>query len=75
MQDMRRSFFPQFIEIQGGGGTPYNSLYEEAPFERDTFFRLQVYKRLGISQVEVYKRVGRSVIEVFKWAFNRKKVE
>ena len=26
------------------------------------FFRLQVYKRLGISQVEVYKRVGKSVV-------------
>ena len=48
-----------------GGGTPYNGLYGEAPFERGTFFRLQVYKhdeRVGISQVEVYKRVGKSVI-------------
>ena len=46
----------------GGGGTPYNGLYGEAPPERGTFFRLQVYKRVGISQVEVYKRVGKSVI-------------
>ena len=45
-----------------GGGTPYNGLYGEAPFERGTFFRLQVYKRVGVSQVEVYKRVGKSVI-------------
>ena len=44
------------------GGTPYNGLYREAPPERDTFFRLQVYKRVGISQVEVYKRVRKSVI-------------
>ena len=44
------------------GGTPYNALYEEAPLERGTFFTLQVYKRVGISQVEVYKRVGKSVI-------------
>ena len=44
------------------GGTPYNGLYGEAPPERGTFFRLQVYKRVGISQVEVYKRVGKSVI-------------
>ena len=37
------------------GGTPYNGdLYGEAPSERGTFFRLQVYKRVGISQVEVY---------------------
>ena len=45
----------------GGGGTPYNGLYGEAPPERGTFFRLQVYKRVGISQVEVYRRVGKSV--------------
>ena len=35
----------------GGGGTPYNGLYGEAPPERGTFFSLQVYKRVGISQV------------------------
>ena len=46
----------------GGGGTPYIGLYGEAPHERGTFFRLQVYKRVGISQVEVYKRVGKSVV-------------
>ena len=46
----------------GGGGTPYNGLYVEAPPERGTFFRLQVCKRVGISQVELYKRVGKSVI-------------
>ena len=27
---------------EGGGGTPYNGLYGEAPPERGTFFRLQV---------------------------------
>ena len=35
----------------GGGGTPYIGLYGEAPPEMGTFFRLQVYKRVGISQV------------------------
>ena len=50
----------------GGGGTPYNNLYGEAPLERGAFFRLQAYKRVGISQVEVNKRVGKSVIYVFK---------
>ena len=35
----------------GGGGTPYNGLYGEASPKRGTFFRLQVYKRVGISQV------------------------
>ena len=48
--------------MTGGVGTPYNGLHGEAPPERGTFFRLQVYKRVGISQVEVYKRVGKSVI-------------
>ena len=38
----------------GPGGTPYNGLYGDAPPERGTFFRLQVYKRVGISQDEVY---------------------
>ena len=45
---------------RGGGGTSYNGLYGEAPPERGTFFRLQVYERVVISQVEVYKRVGKS---------------
>ncbi len=43
--------------IAGGRGTPYNGLYGEAPPERGTFFKLQVYKRVGISQVLVYERV------------------
>ena len=47
---------------EGGGDTSYNGLYGEASPERGTFFRLQVYKRVGISQVEVNKRVGKSVI-------------
>ena len=46
----------------GGGGSPYIGLYGEAPPERGTFFRLQVYKRVGNSQVEVYKRVGKLVV-------------
>ena len=50
------------MNISARGGTPYNGLYGEAPPERGTFFRLQVYKGVGISQVEVYKRVGKSVI-------------
>ena len=40
----------------GGGGTPYNGLYGEAPPKRGTFFRLEVYKRVGISRAEVQKR-------------------
>ena len=46
----------------GGGCTPYNGLYGEAPPERGTFFRLQVYERVGVSLLEVYETVGKSVI-------------
>ena len=41
------------------GGTPtYDGLYGEAPPERGTFFRLQVYERVGISLDEVYERAS-----------------
>ena len=33
-------------------GTPYNDLNGEAPPERGTFSRLQVYKRVGTSFVK-----------------------
>ena len=46
----------------GGGGVPYISLYGEVLLEKGTFFRPQVYKRVGISQVEAYKRVGKPVV-------------
>ena len=51
-------------QTRRGGGTPSNSLYEEGPPERGTFFRLQVYDRVEILLFEVYGRVGRSVIWV-----------
>ena len=57
--------------IKKRGGTPYNGLYGEAPPERGTFFRPQVYERVVISLIEVYERVGRvgkSVILVCKKA-------
>ena len=44
--------------IPGGGVLPITGPYEEAPPERGTFFRLQVYERVEILLVEVYKRVG-----------------
>ena len=38
-----------FIARVGGGGvTPCDGLYGEAPHERGTSFRLQVYERVGI---------------------------
>ena len=42
-----------------GGSTRYNGQYEKAPPERGTFFRLEVYKKVGISRVEVLKRAGK----------------
>ena len=49
-------------KLRGRRGSPHNGIYGEALPERGTFFRLQVYKRVGISQVEVYKGVGKSVV-------------
>ena len=46
------------------GGTPYNRLYREVPPERGTFFRFQVYERVGILLIEVYGRVDKSIIWV-----------
>ena len=50
------------------GGTPHNGLYGQAPRERGTFFRLQVYTRVEISLAEVYETVGKCVISVSKKA-------
>ena len=50
------------------GGTPHNGLYGQAPCERGTFFRLQVYTRVEISLAEVYETVGKCVISVCKKA-------
>ena len=62
--DLVSTGLPMWLPVRarpgGGGGTHYNGLYGEAPPERG--FMLQVYKRVGISQIEVYKRVGKSVI-------------
>ena len=55
-----------------GGGTPFDGLYGEAPPEIGTFFRHQVYKRVGISRAEVYETVGkfrylkRPLIKIFR---------
>ena len=37
----------------GGAGTPYNGLYGEASPEKGSFFRLEEYKKVGISRAEV----------------------
>ena len=42
----------------GEGSTLYNGLYGMAPPKRGSFFRLQVYERVGISQVKNIKGEG-----------------
>ena len=39
-----------------------DGLYGETARERGTFFKLKVYKRVGILKIEVYERVGNLVI-------------
>ena len=60
----RKQYYDRFpcANPGGGGGTPYNGLYGEAQPGKGTFFRPQVYERVGISQNEVYKGVRKSVI-------------
>ena len=38
--------------LKPGEGSPYDGLYGEALHKRGTFFRLQVYERVGISLVQ-----------------------
>jgi len=42
------------------GLTPYNGLYRKAPPKSGIMFSLQVYKRVGLSQVQVHERAGES---------------
>ena len=39
--------------VRGEGGTPCNGLYGEAPNQKGTLSRLEVYERVGISVVRV----------------------
>ena len=41
------------------GASGYNGPYREAPPERGTFSRLEVYERVGISLVEAYETGGK----------------
>ena len=48
------------------GATFNNGLYGDAPRERSTFFRIELYQRVWISRVEVQKRVRKTFIRCFK---------
>ena len=52
-------------EWAGGGGELLDKiLYGEAPPKRDTFFRIRLNERVGISLVEVYiKRIRKHVVK------------
>ena len=52
-----------------GGGTPYNGLYGEAPPERGTFFKLQLYKRVGIHKLTYIKGWRNRSFSYFKGPF------
>ena len=51
--------------VRGDSGkNPYNELFREAQPEGGTFFRLQVYKRVGIPRAEVDKKVRNLIFGV-----------
>jgi len=52
----------------------FDGLYREVAPKRGTFFRLQVYERIGISLVEVYKRVVKSFFWVCKKGPNNRRI-
>ena len=45
----------------GEGGNPYNGLCREAPPKRGTFFRFQVYDRVGKSVILVCKKAQKGL--------------
>ena len=47
-------------EARGEGDTPNNGLYGEAPPERGSFFKLQVYERVGKSVICVCEKAQRA---------------
>ena len=56
--DSRNGYLTNYLSL--GVNTPCNGLYGKAPPERGTFFRLQVYERVGILLAEVYIK-GRKI--------------
>lgn len=61
----------EFPEPKPPGGRVRPPLYEEAPPEKRTFLKLQVYiKKVAISQIEVFERVGKSEYLCFRHNVN-----
>ena len=42
------------------GGATYNDIYAEVPQESGTFFRRQLYERVGVSQFKEFEKGGLS---------------
>jgi len=61
LSELRRGPITNSTHIPGGL-LPMMAYKGVGPPKRATFFRLQVYERVGISLVEVYKRVGQFVV-------------
>ena len=61
LQNQRRKLLLITPLKGGGGGTPYNGLCGEAPPKRGTFFRLQVYERVGKSVTSVCKKAQKGL--------------
>ena len=51
MADFAKNLKIHYNRCGVGGGTPYNGLYGEAPPERGTLLRLEVYKRVGLGKL------------------------
>ena len=58
--------FPKLWPVHARVWTLYNGIYAEALPERGTFFRFQVYERVGISLVDVHETVGTSFHTVIR---------
>ena len=52
--------------LSGGVGTRNNGLCGDASPKRGTIFRIEAYKRVGISRVEVKRRIRKTVIRCLK---------
>ena len=51
--------------MRSPGGTPYDGLYREALPESSTFFRLQVYERVGKSVIWVSEKAQKGLTDEF----------
>ena len=58
--------FCHFWRSIPGGSTPHNGLYGKALPQRGTFFRLQVYKRVGVLENRSFKYLKGPLVKPFR---------